>query len=100
MGLGGGDRLARGAKSAPFFTGTGDGEVELKNVSSEPREDIEIAPEQNVEKPKKVFPLGDRVLVRRNDVEQGMIVITETERPMEGTVLAVGKGRFENNQTI
>jgi chaperonin GroES len=46
----------------------------------------------------KIRPLGDRVIVRRIGEEQktkGGLIIPDTakEKPMEGEVLAVGKGR-------
>ena len=47
----------------------------------------------------KVKPLADRVLVRPIDpkeVKKGGIIIPDTakEKPQEGEVIAVGKGRF------
>ena len=50
----------------------------------------------------KVRPLNDRVLVKRLDPEQkakGGIIIPDTarEKPLEGTVIAVGSGRLDDN---
>jgi chaperonin GroES len=55
---------------------------------------------------KSIRPLGDKVLVKRMDVAEkteGGIIIPEssTEKPLEGTVVAVGKGRVdEEGKTI
>lgn len=55
---------------------------------------------------KSIRPLGDKVLVKRMDVAEkteGGIIIPEssTEKPLEGTVVAVGKGRVdEKGKTI
>ncbi len=51
----------------------------------------------------KVTPLADRVLVRPSDpkdMKKGGIIIPDTakEKPQEGEVIAVGKGRL-NEQT-
>jgi chaperonin GroES len=51
----------------------------------------------------KVTPLADRVLVRpidTNEVKKGGIIIPDTakEKPQEGEVIAIGKGRL-NEQT-
>jgi chaperonin GroES len=50
----------------------------------------------------KIRPLGDRVVVKpepREETTKGGIVIPETakEKPQEGTVIAVGSGRFLDN---
>ncbi len=50
----------------------------------------------------KIRPLSDRVLVKRLDVEEmtkGGIIIPDTakEKPQEGEVVAVGKGRILDN---
>jgi len=47
----------------------------------------------------KIMPLGDRVMVKPLDlkeVKKGGIIIPDTakEKPMEGEVIAVGKGRI------
>jgi chaperonin GroES len=52
----------------------------------------------------KVRPLHDRLIVRRveeKETARGGIVIPDTaqEKPMEGAVLAVGKGRLLENGT-
>ena len=41
-------------------------------------------------------PLGDRILVKRVEAKDGLIVIPEKhrEKPQEGTVIAVGTGRY------
>jgi len=49
----------------------------------------------------KLTPLGDRVIVRlleQEEVKKGSIIIPDTakERPTEGEVIAVGKGRLNN----
>ena len=53
----------------------------------------------------KVKPLNDRVLVQRikeEEVTKGGIVIPDTakEKPMEGKVVAVGKGKILENGKI
>ncbi len=50
----------------------------------------------------KVQPLADRILLKRIEVKQdkkGGIIIPDTakEKPMEGKVIAVGKGRVEKD---
>jgi chaperonin GroES len=53
----------------------------------------------------KVRPLHDRILVKRIDEEaktKGGLFIPDTakEKPMEGTVLAVGKGRIDEDGKV
>ncbi len=53
----------------------------------------------------EVRPLGDRVIVRRIEEEEktkGGLIIPDTakEKPMEGEVLAVGKGRMLENGKV
>jgi chaperonin GroES len=54
----------------------------------------------------KIKPLGDRILLKRIEEEQkskGGIVIPDTarEKPQEGKVVAVGKGRLlENGELV
>ena len=53
----------------------------------------------------KITPLEDRIVVTVLESEQTTasgIVIPDTakEKPQEGTVLAVGPGRFENGQRL
>ena len=53
----------------------------------------------------KVRPLHDRILVKRIDEEaktKGGLIIPDTakEKPMEGTVLAVGKGRVDDDGKV
>jgi chaperonin GroES len=48
-----------------------------------------------------IKPLEDRIVVKANEAEQktasGLVIPdTAKEKPQEGTVLAVGPGRFEN----
>ncbi|MBN1290910.1 MAG: co-chaperone GroES [Candidatus Latescibacteria bacterium] len=51
----------------------------------------------------KIKPLADRVLVEPSDVEEsktvGGIIIPDTakEKPQEGTVVAIGPGRTDEN---
>ena len=50
----------------------------------------------------KMIPLGDRVIVRlleKEEKKKGGIIIPDTakERPQEGEVIAVGKGRRTNS---
>jgi len=50
----------------------------------------------------KIKPLGDRILVRRIKEEErtkGGIIIPDTakEKPQEGKVVAVGKGKYGDN---
>jgi chaperonin GroES len=50
----------------------------------------------------KVRPLGDRVLVKRIEEEEktsGGIIIPDTakEKPMQGKVIAVGKGKVSED---
>jgi chaperonin GroES len=53
----------------------------------------------------KVRPLGDRVLVKRfedEEVMKGGIIIPDTaqEKPQRGEVVAVGKGRVNENGEV
>ena len=53
----------------------------------------------------KVRPLQDRVLVRRlepEEVKKGAIIIPDTakEKPQEGEVIAVGKGRVLEDGSV
>jgi len=53
----------------------------------------------------KIVPLHDRVLVKRIEEEEltkGGIIIPDTakEKPMEGKVTAVGKGRIKEDGTV
>ena len=102
--LSGGDRLARGARSAAFAVGQGTakGKAELKNVAKEGRDTTfdylkpvknKKADQQNVE------PLFNRVLVRKDDeiaVSEGGILLPDKEKdsPNQGTVISVGKGKL------
>jgi chaperonin GroES len=53
----------------------------------------------------KLRPLGDRILVKRIKEEEktkGGIIIPDTakEKPQEGKVVAVGKGKFEDGKLV
>jgi chaperonin GroES len=53
----------------------------------------------------KVRPLHDRILVKRIEEEaktKGGLIIPDTakEKPMEGKVIAVGKGRVDDEGTL
>ncbi len=53
----------------------------------------------------KIRPLHDRVLIKRvleEDKTKGGIIIPDSakEKPQEGKVVAVGKGRFEDGKVI
>jgi len=53
----------------------------------------------------KITPLGDRIMVRRieeEEVKKGSIIIPDTakEKPQQGEVIAVGKGRLEDGKRI
>jgi len=53
----------------------------------------------------KIRPLHDRILVKRIDEEvktKGGLIIPDTakEKPMEGTVLAVGNGRVDEDGKV
>lgn len=52
-----------------------------------------------------IKPLEDRIVVQANDVESttasGLVIPdTAKEKPQEGTVLAVGPGRFEDGHRV
>ena len=84
------DVLASGARSAQFFTGDNGGEVELRNLSSEPRED-NIVPLEEKQITKKHVPLGDTVLIKRSEGGSGgLVILTEVDQPAQGIVQAVG----------
>ena len=56
-------------------------------------------------KSKKIRPLGDKVLVERNEAQEmteGGIIIPNAsqEKPLEATVVAVGTGRVDNKGNI
>lgn len=51
----------------------------------------------------KLRPLADRIIVQQNDAEdvtKGGIILPDAakEKPMTGTVLAVGAGKWENGE--
>jgi chaperonin GroES len=57
------------------------------------------------QKKPKIRPLHDRVLIKRLSEEaktKGGIIIPDSakEKPQEGEVVAVGKGRFEDGKVI
>jgi chaperonin GroES len=52
-----------------------------------------------------IKPLEDRIVVKTNDAEQttasGLVIPdTAKEKPQEGTVVAVGPGRFDNGARV
>lgn len=52
-----------------------------------------------------IKPLGDRVIVKPlepKEVKKGGIIIPETakEKPMEGEIIAAGKGRMEEGKLV
>jgi len=112
---GGGDRLARGARSATFSVGGAKqaDKVQINKgtlMSNEDRKALDkIAPaplivEKAVMK-RRTRPLYDRVIVRAKSVEEvskGGIILqpTNEERPREGTVLYVGKGKVDINGNL
>jgi len=101
MALQGGDRLARGAKSAQFSAGTthaGD-EVQINPgvlaPEEGPREDIVIEPIDRTRSYKKLTPKRDQILVQRRAPENisagGLIIPDEgKDRPSEGTIMQIG----------
>lgn len=53
----------------------------------------------------KIKPLGDRVIVKPKEAEEttkGGIILPDTakEKPIEGTIVAVGSGKVEDGKTI
>lgn len=53
----------------------------------------------------KIQPLGDRVLVepvKEGEVNKGGIIIPDTakEKPQQGTVIAVGTGKLDDNGKV
>ncbi|MFA6003925.1 MAG: co-chaperone GroES [Elusimicrobiota bacterium] len=53
----------------------------------------------------KIQPLGDRVLVKtveQKETKRGGIIIPETakEKPQEGEIIAVGKGKTEDGKLV
>ena len=53
----------------------------------------------------KIRPLGDRILVKRVKEEEktkGGIIIPDTakEKPQEGKVVAVGRGKYEDGKLV
>lgn len=114
--LGGGDRLARGARKVQFVAGGAKkGEkIQINKgivMSDEDRKALDKAAPAPIVVEKKVMkrkprPLYDRVVVRPATVEEvskGGIIIAkkegEEERPREGTVLYIGKGKIDINGT-
>lgn len=109
---GGGDSLARGARSAAFAAGgakKGD-KIQINSgimMSDEDRKKLDKAAPVPVVVAKPVMkrtarPLYDRILVRTKTVEErtaGGILIPEEakDRPLEGTVVRVGQGKRDIN---
>ena len=53
----------------------------------------------------KIKPLGDRVIVKPNEAEEttkGGIILPDTakEKPIEGSVVAVGPGKYEDGKLV
>ncbi|OGR97247.1 MAG: co-chaperone GroES [Elusimicrobia bacterium GWF2_62_30] len=53
----------------------------------------------------KIQPLGDRVIIKpleAKEVKKGGIIIPDTakEKPMEGEIVAAGKGKMEDGKLI
>lgn len=100
-----GDTLARGAKSAQFFT-PGGGTPDLKNVAPDgTRETFFPKLDKKPKKVEKGRPLYDRLIVRRDPAEEvsanGIFLPTAAQDSVyKGTVLAIGHGRMENGQVI
>ena len=116
--LGGGDRLARGARSASFPAGStkvGDRiqinkgimvtDAEYAASEKEKKADSKLSTIDAPVMKRKLRPLYDRVLVRKASVEEksaGGILFPEEakDRPLEGTVVRVGKGKRDINGII
>lgn len=89
-----GDKLASGAKTATFYPAV------RKMHSDSPVDHVVPAPMHPVtprRAPRKLIPLGDRIVVKRQTAEQistGGIVLAEIsqKRPAEGVVVAIGPG--------
>lgn len=109
--LGGGDRLARGARTANFVLGAKKGDkiqinkgTLMSEADSKALDKITPAPivkEKPVMK-RKPRPLYDRVVVRGKTAEEttesGLIIIPKgenEERPREGVVVYVGHGKVD-----
>ena len=91
--------LAGGQRRAQFVTGNNDinAPVELKNLSSEPRTEIEVTPADRTRTLKRLTPKGDQILVQRRAAENisagGLVIPDEAQakdKPAEGTVMAIG----------
>ncbi|MBU1096048.1 MAG: co-chaperone GroES [Bacteroidetes bacterium] len=53
----------------------------------------------------KIKPLGDRVIVKPKEAEattKGGIILPDTakEKPIEGTIVAVGPGKYEDGKLV
>ena len=115
--LGGGDRLARGARTANFVLGAKKGDKvqinqgtlatdatrkELDRMSAEDTKKVGPALAAPVMK-RKPRPLYDRVVIRTKKAEErisSIIVPDEAkdkERPREGVIVFVGKGKIDIN---
>ncbi len=86
------DQLAAGARTAKFYGGDGEGE-NLHKTTDEPR--MEFTPEASAAPKRKVFrPVGDVILIRRNETPLSPIMegvtTAEKDKPLDGLVLAVG----------
>ena len=110
--LGGGDRLARGARTANFVIGAKKGDkVQINKgivMSEEDRKVLDKATPAPIVREKPVMkrtprPLYDRVVIRTVKAEErisSIIVPDEAkdkERPREGVVVFVGNGKVDVN---
>ena len=91
------DVLAAGYRTAQFAAGDNKGEIELKNMSSEPREDVAPVEIDRTRKVKRIVPKGEYILVQRREPENisagGLLIPDEAkknDRPAEGVVMSVG----------
>jgi chaperonin GroES len=92
------DILAAGFRTAQFAAGDNNtGDAELKNLSSEPREDVAPVEIDRTRRVKRIQPKGEYILVQRREPENisagGLFIpeaVKEQDRPAEGVVLAVG----------
>lgn len=88
------DVLAAGGHKATFAGGFDTGETDiLRNVSPEGKEEIIVSPSAPAPR-KKFIPLGETVLIRRNEAKtpSGILLADTAQKdaPVEGRVLAIG----------
>ena len=91
--------LAGGQRRATFVTGSNDvnAPVELKNLSNEPREEIQPVFIDRTRKVKQIEPLNDQIHIERRESEQvsagGILIadsIREQDKPAEGVIISIG----------